>query len=150
MTVVRDDLTVPAENPKAAAGKMKAPVSCIPAYVVGELGIGMLEGELKYGRHNYRDTPVVASEYIDAARRHLDDWWEGLDNDAESAANLSNLVKAMACLTVLRDAQMQGKLIDDRPPGSAHTHMRATLNDMAKKLREKYPVPVPPHTRFTP
>ena len=141
-------LCTPLENPKAGAGKTKAPVTCIPTYVVGALGIGMLEGELKYGRHNYRDIPVKASEYIDAARRHLDDWWEGVDNDTESAANLSNLVKAMACLTVLRDAQMQGKLIDDRPPGSAHVRMRTTLNEMAAKLREKYPSPPPPHTRF--
>jgi len=124
----------------------KSPVSTVPAYVVAELGLAMLEGALKYGRHNYRVSGVRASVYFDALRRHIDDWWEGVDFDADSAANLSNLTKAIACLTVLRDAQMQGKLTDDRPPPSPQG-TRERLNAVMKQLLEAFPDPKPPHTR---
>lgn len=133
-------------NPKDAIGVTKSPVSTVPAYVVAELGLAMLEGALKYGRHNYRVTGVRASVYFDALRRHIDDWWEGVDFDADSAANLSNLTKAIACLTVLRDAQMQGKLTDDRPPPSPQG-TRERLNVVTKQLLEAFPDPKPPHTR---
>lgn len=75
----------------------------------------MFEGSLKYGRHNYRATPVRSSVYFDAMLRHAFAWWEGEDNDPDNP-RVSHITKAIATLTVLRDAMLQGKLIDDRPP----------------------------------
>ena len=74
------------------------------------------EGAAKYGRHNYRAVGVRASVYYDATMRHLMRWWEGEDNDPDSG--LSHVTKAIASLAVLRDATLQGKLQDDRPPSS--------------------------------
>ncbi len=103
-------------NPKDAIGALKAKFSTIPVGVMLEVGLALLEGAVKYGRHNYRGVGVRASVYYDAAMGHLGDWWEGDDIDTES--NLSHVTKAIASLVVLRDAMMQGKLTDDRPPRS--------------------------------
>lgn len=131
-------------NPKAAFGDKKVPFSTAPAPVVAELGLAMLEGALKYGRHNYRVSGVRASTYYDAAMRHLTAWWEGEDIDPDSG--LPHPVKAMACLAVLRDATINNTLNDDRPP-PAPAGWQKQLNEHAKRLVEKYPDPKPPHTR---
>ena len=68
-------------NPKDALGIRKVPASTISAPVKLELGLAMMEGALKYGRHNYRDIGVRASVYYDALTRHIDSWWEGEDTD---------------------------------------------------------------------
>jgi len=101
-------------NPKDIVGIRKAPFSTIPGRVIAELGLAMLEGVAKYGRHNYRASGVRASVYYDATMRHLISWWEGEDVDPDSG--LSHITKAIASLTVLRDAMHQAKLEDDRPP----------------------------------
>ncbi len=103
-------------NPKDSIGVRKAPLSVVPMGVVAEMGVGMLEGASKYGRHNYRAIGVRSSVYFDATMRHLIGWWEGEDLDPDS--KLSHITKALCSLAVLRDAMLQGKLEDDRPPRS--------------------------------
>lgn len=105
-----------ATNPKDAIGCRKAPMSVVPANVVAEIGLGMLEGTCKYGRHNYRAMGVRSSIYYDATMRHMMSWWEGEDIDPDSG--LSHVTKAIASLVVLRDAMMNNMLTDDRPPSS--------------------------------
>ena len=97
-------------------GVRKAPMSTVPANVLAEIGVAMLEGSVKYGRHNYRAAGVRASVYYDAVMRHLMAWWEGEDIDTDS--NMNHITKALSCLVVLRDAQMQQMYTDDRPPKS--------------------------------
>jgi hypothetical protein len=101
-------------NPKDLLGVRKAPMSAVPANVLAELGVAMLEGAAKYGRHNYRAVGVRASVYYDAALRHLFAWWEGEDIDPDSG--VSHITKMLSTLVVLRDAMLNGKLEDDRPP----------------------------------
>lgn len=124
-------------NPKDAVGIKKVPMSTVSAPVMAEVGLAMLEGALKYGRHNYRIVGVRASVYYDALHRHMGAWWEGEDVDAESG--LSHVTKAIAGLTVLRDAMLCGKMIDDRPPKM--TGYVAQCNQMAADLIDKYPEP---------
>lgn len=124
-------------NPKDAVGISKVPFSTVPAEVTAEVGLAMLEGALKYGRHNYRSVGVRASVYYDAALRHLTAWWEGQDVDPDSG--LSHLVKCLACLYVLRDSQNIGNWVDDRPP--AIGDFITELNKKAEELLEKYPEP---------
>lgn len=135
-----DELLIKDSNPKDAIGIQKAPFSTIPAPVIAELGVAMLEGGLKYGRHNYREIGVRTSVYYDATMRHLNSYWEGENVDPDSG--LSHITKAIASLTVLRDAEIRGKVFDDRPVGTKgfFTH----LNKVVKTLLEKYPKPVPP------
>jgi hypothetical protein len=131
-------------NPKDALGILKAPFSTISAPVMAEVGVGMLEGALKYGRHNYRAIGVRASVYYDATMRHLTAWWEGEDFDPESFVGLHHVTKAIAGLTVIRDAMIQGKFTDDRPPKTKDGWM-VPLNEKVKALVAKYPTPVPPY-----
>jgi hypothetical protein len=130
-------------NPKDAMGVNKVPMSPIPAPVLGELGLAMMEGALKYGRHNYRSIGVRGSVYYDAVMRHMNAFWEGQDVDPDSG--VSHLVKAMAGLAVLRDAQMRGNWVDDRPPHTPDGWMEE-LNAKAAALLKKYPAPVPAYT----
>ncbi|MBT8169865.1 dATP/dGTP diphosphohydrolase domain-containing protein [Falsiruegeria litorea] len=103
-------------DPKQAVGMAKVPFQALPFAVLAELAVAHGEGALKYGRHNWRSGEVVASTYYAAALRHLFAWIEGEDIDPDSG--LSHLTKAMASLGVLRDAQIQGRAIDDRPPAT--------------------------------
>lgn len=132
-------------NPKDAVGSMKVPLSTVPAQIIAELGLALLEGAIKYRRHNYRIAGVRASVYYDATLRHLLAWWEGQDTDPDSG--LSHITKAMASLTVLRDAMIQGMLNDDRPPPVKDTNWIARFNEMAKTVLGKYEQHLPPYTR---
>lgn len=143
-----EEATKKPSNPKDRVAFKKVPRSCVSAPVLAEVSLGMLEGALKYGRHNYRVIGVLASVYYDATVRHLDAWWEGEDFDPESKVGLHHVSKAIASLTVLRDAMIQGKFTDDRPPASPRDWM-ADLNKKAEALVAKFPEPVPPYTEKT-
>lgn len=128
-------------NPKDALGVRKAPMSTVPCGVMAELGVALLEGASKYGRHNYRGVGVRASVYYDATQRHLFSWWEGEDLDPDSG--LSHVTKAIASLTVLRDAMLQDKCSDDRPPRSEAFYAR--LNAIAGEMIDKHSGATPHH-----
>jgi len=127
-------------NPKDALGILKVCWSVIPLAVLWEIGVGMLEGALKYGRHNYLVIGVRASVYFDATvARHMAAFWEGEDTDPESG--VSHVTKAICSLIVLRAAMIFGTWIDDRPPKTPAGHLDA-MNVKVKALLEKYPEPV--------
>lgn len=109
--------------------------------VIAAVGVAMLEGAAKYGRHNYRGVGVRASVYFDGTQRHLLDWWEGVDIDPDSGRH--HIEKAIASLVVLRDAQMQGMCEDDRPPRSVPFYPE--LNQNAGALIDKHADKSPYH-----
>ena len=126
------------QNPKDEIGTKKPRFySGLPANVTKEVSIGMMEGAIKYGRHNYRITGVRASVYIDATIGHLFDYWEGQDTDPDS--NLHHITKAIASLYVLRDAQMRNMCEDDRPPKSDVEGDKIRLQAVVDALFNKYP-----------
>lgn len=129
-------------NPKDAMGIRKIYFSVIPWTVVWWVGLALLEGALKYGRHNWRGIGVRASVYFDATMRHLTDWWEGMDEDPDSLVGLHHIDKAIASLMVVRDAMIAGKLEDDRPP-VVQKELLWDLNKKAAELVNKYPEPKP-------
>lgn len=130
-------------NPKDAIGGNKPSYSAVPVPVLYELGLALSEGARKYGGYNWRVAGVRASVYINATRRHLDAWWEGEDLDPDSG--LSHITKAIASLTVMRDAMLQNMLAtDDRPPRAA-PFMTSMQNRMSE-LSERYPDPRPAYT----
>jgi hypothetical protein len=123
-------------NPKDSVGIKKVPMSVVPANVMSEVALGLFEGARKYGRHNYRVTGVRASVYYDATMRHLMDYWEGTDIDPDSG--LSHITKAICSLVVWRDAMMNNKLTDDRPP-PATDHWLSDMNKKAEEIIGRYP-----------
>ncbi len=140
-----DPKNVKASNPKDAVGARKVPMSFVPSGVLQEVAVGMFEGGLKYGRHNYRAIGVRASVYYDAAMRHLMAYWEGEDIDPDSG--LSHITKAITSLVVMRDAMLHGKFYDDRPPrpNEDMVYHVEVMNTACEELLAKYPDPVPPH-----
>lgn len=133
-------------NPKDAVGVQKWRQFCtVPMTVVAEVGVAMLEGARKYGKHNYRFAGVRASVYVDAAMGHMMQWWEGEDIDKDSS--LSHVTKAIASLVVLRDAMIQDMLNDDRPlKGNLDAH-RDFLQAAVDDIFARYPDPVAPYTQ---
>jgi hypothetical protein len=101
-------------NPKDAVGSTKPGVSAVPSPVLFFFAAAMFEGHLKYGGHNWRAMGVRASIYYNALWRHVSAWWCGENIDPDSG--LPHLAKAMACLGILLDAQLNKQMSDDRPP----------------------------------
>lgn len=130
-----------ATNPKDIVGTLKAPMSTVSGPVMAEVGVAMLEGACKYGRHNFRAVGVRASVYYDATMRHLFSWWEGEDLDPDSG--MSHVTKAITSLMVLRDAMIQSKVTDDRPPSSAGFYQE--LNQKAEAIIGKHKDKSPKH-----
>lgn len=127
-------MNIKLSNPKAIVGIKKVPMSSVSAPVMAEIGVAMLEGAAKYGRHNYRAVGVRSSVYYDSTMRHLMAWWEGEDVDADSG--MSHVTKAITSLVVLRDAMIQGMCTDDRPPSSVEFY--TALNAKAGAIIDKY------------
>jgi hypothetical protein len=127
-------------NPKDAIGSRKAGLSMVPMNVIAEVGVAMFEGGSKYGAFNFRATPIRASVYFDATQRHLIGWWEGEDIDPD--CGLSHVTKAISALVVLRDAMIQGMLVDDRPPRSKpfYPALNAAAADIADRYADRNPV----------
>lgn len=132
-------------NPKDAIGTAKwRQYAVVPVQVLWEVGVGMLEGALKYGRHNYRGSGVRASVYLDAAKGHLDSFIEGEDIDADSG--LSHVTKAICSLFVLRDAMMNDFWTDDRPPKIKNIDgLRDRMGALVKANFERYADKDPHH-----
>lgn len=129
-------------NPKDAVGIRKwRYISTVPLTVMWEVGAALLEGARKYGRHNYRVAGVRASVYVDAAFGHIGQWWEGDDIDNDSGLN--HITKAIASLTVLRDAMIQDMLEDDRPPKGRLDAVRADLQATVDRIFDQHPNAVP-------
>lgn len=128
-------------NPKDAVGIRKPRFfSGMSAHVRRLVSIGMMEGAMKYGRHNYRPAAVRASVYYDATNEHLDSWWEGEDIDPDS--KLNHVIKAICSLYVLADAIVTGNLVDDRPPRTRDvSEFKAELQPLIDELFRKYPDP---------
>ena len=61
-------------------------------------------------------------------------------------SGLSHLVKAMACMVVIRDAQRNEKFIDDRPP-SLPDDWIAEMNQMAATIIDRHPNPKAPYVQ---
>jgi hypothetical protein len=134
-------------NPKDAVGIKKwRQFTTIPFTIIWELGVALLEGGRKYGRHNYREIGVRASVYIDAAMGHITQFWEGEDIDEDS--QLHHITKAMASLAVLRDAMLNDKWVDDRPPKVKLNKIRNDLQKSVEYIFEKYPNALEPYTEL--
>lgn len=100
-------------NPKDLIGVKKPRLSLVsPAGLLYE-ALAMQDGANKYGPYNWRGKKVRLSIYIDAAKRHMDSYFDGEELTRDS--RVPHLGAAKACLGIIIDALETGNLIDDRP-----------------------------------
>ena len=120
------------ENPKDMVGSHKLPLHLWPMTATAMGSIALLNGALKYGRANWRGTPVRASVYTDACQRHIAAWFEGETADEEGVPHLS---AALACLAIIVDAQAAGTLRDDRQYPGGHRKLMDDLTPHVARLK---------------
>jgi hypothetical protein len=130
-------------NPKDAIGSDKLPLHLWPETASALGCLGLLDGALKYGRANFRAIGVRSSIYYDAARRHLNKWFEGEDNDPDSG--LPHLAHVLACVAIVVDAQAAGKLNDDRQVAGGYPELVSQLTPHVKRLKELHASKTPKH-----
>jgi hypothetical protein len=132
-------------NPKDVVGSDKLPLHLWPATATAMGCLAFLEGASKYGARNYRAIGVRASIYVDAAKRHLDAWFEGEEVSPDTGT--PHLSSALACLAILVDAQAHGKMHDDRAyaetPG--YRALVEKLTPHVKKLKDQFADKHPKH-----
>jgi hypothetical protein len=113
-------------NPKDAIASRKIDLGLVPDTMVICAATAFLEGALKYGRYNWRIAGVSAGVYHAALKRHLAKWWNGQSLDPTTQVH--HLDNAMACLAILRDAELYCVLRDDRPPSPDPNVMAAMID----------------------
>jgi hypothetical protein len=133
-------------NPKDAIGSSKLPLHLWPETATALGCLGCLDGMLKYGRANWRVSGVRASIYYDAARRHINKWFEGENADQDSG--LPHLAHALACLAIIVDAQAAGKLTDDRMVPGGYERLIDELTPHVARLKQIHADKNPEHFTF--
>ncbi len=123
-------------NPKDAIGVSKVPMHLIPGSAKAYLAIAFLEGALKYGKYNWRIAGVRTSIYLDAIERHYEKFKNGEDED--QVTKVPHLASIMACCAIILDANLVGKLNDDRPPRAPVSQLLDDLGDEIKHLQELF------------
>jgi hypothetical protein len=140
--VVVDPTSKPS-NPKDAIGSGKLPIHLWPNTATAMGCIGFLNGMLKYGRQNFRAIGIRASIYYDAAKRHLDAWFEGEEVDPDD--NVPHLAAALACIAIIVDAEAAGKLNDDRAYPGGYRALVDHLTPLVAQLKQHHESKTPHH-----
>jgi hypothetical protein len=130
-------------NPKDMIGSDKLPLHLWPATATAMGCIGFLNGLLKYGRANFRVHGIRASIYIDAAKRHLDAWFEGEECDPDDG--VPHLSAALACIGIVVDALAAGKLNDDRNVRGGYRKLVGELTPHVARLKKLHEGKDPKH-----
>lgn len=123
------------DNPKKAYGDKKPGLHLNPLSAAIAQWEAQFDGALKYGEVNWRDQPVEAMTYIDAAMRHLRLYENGEKYARDT--KVQNLGAVMACCAILIDAELHGALIDNRKPSPETCDLLHTRGEeMVQVLRQ--------------
>jgi hypothetical protein len=120
-------------NPKQAIGQQKIPMHLFSPLAIALGTLGKANGALKYGKANYLNTPVVASIYIDATFRHMQDYLNGNEFDSDGVPNLAGV---LANADILASAGAAGTLVDDRPSAKGQLEAMEALIPIYNNLKE--------------
>ena len=141
--VLSFDATMKHTNPKDAIGSSKLPIHLWPNTATAMGCIGMLNGMLKYGRSNFRNSGIRASIYVDAAKRHIDAWFEGEEVDPDDG--VPHLSAALACLAIIVDSNAAGLLTDDRMVKGGYRDLVTELTPHVERLKQLHSTKNPKH-----
>ena len=129
-------LSTKSPNPKDLQGIKKPPLNLVPSAGDYYAALAFLDGALKYGPFNWREYPVKASIYVAAARRHINDWFDGQEFAEDTG--VPNLGGAIACLFILCDVSVYGNLIDDRPKSCPTSKLHEEFKPIIDRLFAQY------------
>lgn len=130
-------------NPKDAIGSTKLPLDLVPDSLSVFAALAFTEGATKYGAYNWRVAGVRASIYKAALERHLKKWWNG--EWADPKTKVPHLASVIACAAIILDADLAGKLTDDRPPAIDLSSFIDSLEETVKHLKELHKDKNPKH-----
>jgi len=130
-------------NPKDIIGSTKVPIELWPELASAYGSLGLADGEGKYGRGNYRATPVRCSIYVAATRRHLAKFMAGEDIDQDSG--LPHLGHILACIAIIVEALHAGTLIDDRNYNDGFVEGLEQLTEYVSIIKERHKDKTPKH-----
>lgn len=119
-------------DPKKLYGDKKPPLAQLPLVALAHASCAHYDGDLKYGWRNWRDNPVEAMTYLNAAMRHLMLWQEGEEYARDTGVN--NLGAVIACCAILLDAQANNALIDNRSKSKEACDILHQLEETVLKL----------------
>jgi hypothetical protein len=111
----------------------KVPMHLVPGSAKAYLAMAFLEGALKYGKYNWRVAGVRSSIYLDAMERHMEKYKNGEWEDEET--KVPHLASIMACCAIILDADLCGKLNDDRPPRADVSHLLDNMTEHVAHLK---------------
>lgn len=124
-------------NPKDIIGSTKVPLGLVPPITMAYLALGHLEGDLKYGRVNWREAGVKFSIYLDAMLRHIGKLRDG--EWADEITKVPHIANILCCNSIIVDAYHMGKLIDDRPKANpATTEVIDSLSSVVTNLQDLF------------
>lgn len=132
-----------ATNPKDMIGSTKLPIDLVPGSLVSLASLAFLEGALKYGTCNWLIAGVRSRIYVAAALRHIWKWFTG--EEADPKTKVPHLASAIACLGIIHDARLAGKLVDDRPPSTPVSEWIDEAAEIVKHLKELFGKENPRH-----
>lgn len=134
---------VKATNPKDRIASNRLPLDLVPDSLAVFAALSFAEGAAKYGAYNWRVAGVRASVYRGALDRHLKSWWNGEDKDPKTG--VPHLASVIAGAAILLDADLAGKLTDDRPPKVALGALMRELEGEVARIRKLFEDHDPTH-----
>lgn len=121
-------------NPKQRYGDKKPPTAYFPLSALIYGLQAFYDGKLKYGPYNWREIPVEAMTYVEAAMRHLQLYKVGENFTRDTRVH--NLGAVIACAAILLDAELHGTLIDNRPLSQAEADLLHEAEKWVQELNE--------------
>jgi hypothetical protein len=130
--VHHDEDSPPDTNPKKQYGLASIPLNMWSNLASAYGSLALYNGSLKYGKANFANTPVEASIYIAAIKRHLASWEAGEEFDP--ADGVPHLGGVLANVAILVEARAAGMLIDDRLKMAGYLKERDALKALVPQI----------------
>lgn len=122
---------LPDSNLKTAAAVGKPGITAVPPVALFAIGAAMQDGVNKYEKYNWREAGATVSVFVDAMGRHLLAYYAGENYAGDS--KLHHLAHLMAGCAILLDAELHGKLNDDRLAGDLDPEIIKQFMKLIKK-----------------
>ena len=122
---------LPDTNLKTAAAQGKPGISAVPPVAIMALGAAMQDGVNKYEKYNWREAGATISVFYDAMARHMLAYYSGENHASDS--KIHHLAHLMAGCAILLDAELHGKLNDDRLANNIEPEVIKQLMKLIKK-----------------